>query len=65
MTRRSEEELYKKAEELSKRPMTNEERQEQRISFAFGNANIENPNVTRESVEEVAKERLDRHILDE
>lgn len=34
--------------------MTDEEREEQRRSFAFGNANIENPRVTRELIDRVA-----------
>lgn len=35
-------------------PMTSEEREEQRRSWAYGNCAIENPNVTREMVDEVA-----------
>lgn len=35
-------------------PMTPEEREEQRRSFAYGNAAIENPGVTRELVDRVA-----------
>lgn len=35
--------------------MTAAEREAQRRSFAFGNANIENPSVTREVVEEAAR----------
>ncbi len=31
--------------------MSREERRAQRVSFAFGNAAIENPNITREMVE--------------
>ena len=34
--------------------MSDAEREEQRRSFAFGNANIENPRVTRELVDRVA-----------
>ena len=37
--------------------MTPEERREQAISFAYGNAAIENPLITREMVEQAA-ERL-------
>lgn len=36
--------------------MTPEEREEQRRSFAYGNAAIENPRVTRELVDRVADE---------
>lgn len=46
-------ELLKKAEHHK---MTPEEIHEQRISFAFGNANIENPLVTREMVRKLADE---------
>lgn len=34
--------------------MSEEEKEEQRRSFAFGNANIENPRVTREIVDQEA-----------
>ncbi len=36
--------------------MSSEEKEEQRRSFAFGNANIENPSVTREIVDMEADE---------
>ncbi len=36
-------------------PFTDAEREEQRRSFAFGNANIENPLVTREMVDAAAE----------
>lgn len=36
--------------------MTEREREAQRRSFAFGNANIDNPDVTRELVDQVAEE---------
>ena len=39
--------------------MTPAEREEQRRSFAYGNANIENPSVTREVVEKAAAELAD------
>lgn len=43
--------------------MTPEEQEEQRRSFAYGNAAIDNPDVTRELVDRVAdemtKERVD------
>ena len=35
--------------------MTPEEQEAQRRSFAFGNANIDNPDVTREMVDEAAR----------
>ena len=37
-------------------PMTPEQRETQRRSFAFGNASLENPRVTRELVDRVADE---------
>ena len=39
-------------EEARKRPVSDEERQAQRRSFAYGNARIENPRVTWEMVVE-------------
>lgn len=36
--------------------ITTDERERQRRSFAFGNANISNPNVTRELIDTVADE---------
>ena len=47
------EELLKQAKNHK---MTPEERRLQRISFAYGNAVIDNPNVTREMVEEIDRE---------
>jgi hypothetical protein len=35
--------------------MSPEQKEEQRRSFAFGNANIENPRVTRETVNKAAE----------
>lgn len=43
--------------ELSQ-PITAGDAERQRRSFAFGNANISNPDVTREVVDEAAKEIL-------
>ena len=43
-------------EQCKNHKMTPEERRLQRISFAYGNASIENPNITREMVEEEDKE---------
>jgi hypothetical protein len=43
--------LLKAASEIK---MTREEREEQRRSFAYGNANIENERVTRATIEEAA-----------
>ena len=37
-----------------KAPMSNEDKEEQRRSFAYGNAHIENERVTREMVNEAA-----------
>lgn len=41
-------ELLSKAKALP--PMTPEEKFEQMISFAYGNGNIDNPNITKEMV---------------
>lgn len=38
------------------RPLTPSEQEEQRRSFAYGNANIENDRVTRETVDQQAEE---------
>jgi len=35
--------------------ITPEQKEEQRRSFAFGNTNIENPRITRETVDEEAE----------
>ncbi|MGB9234182.1 MAG: hypothetical protein WCC04_07185 [Terriglobales bacterium] len=35
--------------------LTPEEKEEQRRSFAFGNTNIENPRITRETVDKEAE----------
>lgn len=46
-------ELLKKAKNHK---MTPEEKRLQRISFAYGNASIENPKITRETVEDADRE---------
>jgi len=38
-----------------KAPFTPQDQEEQRKSFAYGNTNIENSRVTRETIEEEAK----------
>ena len=48
------ESLDRLIEAARKIEMSDAEREEQRRSFAFGNANIENPRVTRELVDRVA-----------
>lgn len=50
------EELDRLLEAARNRPLTASEREEQRRSFAYGNANIENPRVTRETIDEQAEE---------
>lgn len=35
--------------------MSTEEREQQRRSFAYGNSNIENPQITRESIQRQAE----------
>jgi hypothetical protein len=49
-------ELEKLLEAARYRPLTRLEQEEQRRSFAYGNANIENERVTRETVDEQAEE---------
>lgn len=53
------EELQKLIDAAKKVQMTPAELEEQRRSFAFGNANIENERVTRETIDKAA-ERLNR-----
>ena len=38
--------------------MTEKEKHEQRISFAYGNVNIDNDNVTKRMVQEIAKKQI-------
>ncbi len=44
------------ADRASRVQMTADEKEAQRRSFAYGNANIENPAVTREVVDQAASE---------
>lgn len=53
-------ELEKLLEAARYRPLTQVEKEEQRRSFAYGNANIENPRVTREMIDEQAAELDDQ-----
>lgn len=48
-------ELDKLLEAAKYRPLTASEQEEQRRSFAYGNANIENERVTRETVDQQAE----------
>jgi hypothetical protein len=48
---RDAERLLEKARQVE---MSSDQKEEQRRSFAFGNANIENANVTRETVDRAA-----------
>jgi hypothetical protein len=48
-------ELLKALEDSKQRPVTQEELQEQRISFAFGNAPADAPNITKESVRQTSQ----------
>jgi hypothetical protein len=48
-------ELEKMLEAARAKPMTADEREDQRRSFAYGNAHIENARVTREMVDDAAK----------
>jgi hypothetical protein len=49
------EELQKLIDAARKVEMTSAQLEEQRRSFAFGNANIENSRVTRETVDKAAE----------
>jgi len=53
-------ELEKLLEAARYRPLTPAEQEEQRRSFAFGNANIENVRVTRQIVDEQAEELTEK-----
>ncbi len=55
--------LEKLLEGARSRPLTPIEKEEQRRSFAFGNANIENVRVTRRMVDEQAEE-LEKQITE-
>jgi hypothetical protein len=50
------EELERLLEAAKYRPLTASEKEAQRRSFAFGNANIDNASVTREMVDQQAEE---------
>lgn len=49
-------ELEKLLEAARYRPLTPSEQEQQRRSFAYGNANIENELVTRETIDQQAEE---------
>jgi hypothetical protein len=51
-------ELLEKAKNIKLSP---EQKEEQRRSFAYGNTNIENPRVTRETVDQAAEELKKAH----
>lgn len=51
----TETELQQLLDAAKKVEITPEQKEEQRRSFAFGNANIENPRVTRKTVDEEAE----------
>ncbi|HWF38074.1 MAG TPA: hypothetical protein VG322_06115 [Candidatus Acidoferrales bacterium] len=48
-------ELNELLEAAKKVPVSAEQKEEQRRSFAFGNTNIENPRITREIVDKEAE----------
>ncbi|MEA2463274.1 MAG: hypothetical protein QOJ98_1021 [Acidobacteriota bacterium] len=52
------EDLEKLLEAAKYRPLSPAEQEEQRRSFAYGNANIENSHVTRETVDREADDLL-------
>lgn len=54
--------LLEKAKHIT---MSQTEREEQRRSFAYGNANIENEAVTKDVVDEIAKRMLREPGLDD
>ena len=51
----TETELQKLLDAAKKLDVSPEQKEEQRRSFAFGNANIENPRVTRQTIDEEAE----------
>jgi hypothetical protein len=51
-------ELLEKAKTVKLSP---EQKEEQRRSFAYGNTNIENPRITRETVDQAAEELKKAH----
>jgi|HubBroStandDraft_1064217.scaffolds.fasta_scaffold298981_3 hypothetical protein len=54
------EELKKLVALASEHPMTEEQRETQRRSFAYGNTHFENENITRETVDRAAAELAKR-----
>jgi thioester reductase-like protein len=48
-------------ERNSKKQMSNEERESQRKSFAYGNTKFENEQITRETVERASRNLTARH----
>jgi hypothetical protein len=50
-------ELLEKAKSVKVSP---EQKEEQRRSFAYGNTNIENPRITRETVDQAAEQLKNR-----
>jgi len=50
-------ELLEKAKSVKVSP---EQKEEQRRSFAYGNTNIENPRITRETVDQAAEQLKSR-----
>lgn len=57
---RMSEDLEKLLEAAKYRPLTPNEQEEQRRSFAYGNANIENSRVTRQTVDREADKLLNQ-----
>ena len=51
----SRKDLSKLIEESKRVSTTEEDKEEQRRSFAYGNANIENEHVTRQTIDEAAE----------
>lgn len=45
--------------------MTDAQREEQRRSFAYGNSKIENPRITRQSIEQAAEKLAAQHGAEE
>lgn len=52
------EELAELVERASKATMTDAQYEQQRRSFAYGNTNIENEMITRDSIDQAAEEIL-------
>lgn len=56
-----EKQLAELLEQAKENPMTIEQAEEQRLSFAFGNTNIENSLITKETISTAATKLASKH----